>query len=77
MLLARDTEADSAELYKLDVLEIKDKNESRNVKVYQEFKEQLGRDETGCYETNLLWKANSPELPANKLGNLRCLESLL
>ena len=77
MLLARDTEADYAELCKLDVLGIKDKNEGRNDEVYQEFKEQLGRDETGCYETNLLWKVNSPELPTNKLGSLRRLESLL
>ena len=71
------TEADYAELCKLDVLGIKDKNESRNDEVYQEFKEQLGRNETGCYETSLLWKANSPKLPTNKLGSLRRLESLL
>ena len=77
MLLARDTEADYAELCKLDVLGIEDKNEGRNDEVYQEFKEQLGRDETSCYETNLLWKVNSPELPTNKLGSLRRLESLL
>ena len=44
MLLARDTEADYAELCKLDVLGIKDKNESKNNEVYQEFKEKLGRD---------------------------------
>ena len=77
MLLARDTEADYAELCKLDVLGIKDKIESRNEEVYQEFKQQLGLDKTGCYETNLLWKANSPELPTNKLGSPRRLESLL
>ena len=77
MLLARDTKVDYAELCKLDVLGIKDKNKGRNVEVYQEFKEQLGRDETGCYETNLLRKVNSPELPTNKLGSLCCLESLL
>ena len=41
MLLARDTEVHYAELCKLDVLGIKDKNESRNDEVYQEFKEQL------------------------------------
>ena len=77
MLLARDTEADYAELGKLDVPGIKDKNEGGNDEVYQEFKEQLGRDETRSYETNLLWKANSPELPTNKLGSLHRLESLL
>ena len=54
MLLARDTEADYAELCKLDVLRMKDKTERRNDEVYQEFREQLGRDETGCYEANLL-----------------------
>ena len=77
MLLARGTEAGYAELCKLDILGIKDKNEIRNDEVYQEFKEQLGRNETGCYETNLLWKANSPELPTNKLESPRSLESLL
>ena len=51
MLLARDIEADYAELRKLDALE---KNERRNDEVYQEFKEQLGRNETDCYDTNLL-----------------------
>ena len=44
MLLARDTDADYAELCKLDVLEKKKKNESKNNEVYQEFKEKLGRD---------------------------------
>ena len=73
MLLARGTEVHYAELCKLDVLGIKDKNESRNDEVYQEFKEQ----KTGCYKTNLLWKANNPELPTNKLGSLRRLEKLL
>ena len=61
----------------MDVLGIKDKNESRNDEVYQEFKEQLGRYETGCCETNLLWKASSPELPTNKLGSLSRLQILL
>ena len=28
-------------------------------------------------QTNLLWKAKSPELPTNKLGSLRRLENLL
>ena len=77
MLLARDKEANYAELCKLDVLGIKDKNKSRNYEVYEEFKEQLERNETGCYETNLLWKANSPELPSNKLGSLHRLKSYL
>ena len=56
---------------------IKGKNESRNDKVYQEFKEKVGRNETGCYETNLPWKVNSPGLPTNKLESLHRLESLL
>ena len=77
VVAARDKEADYVELCKLDVLAIKDKTESRNDEAYQEFKKQLGRDKTGCYETNLLWKANSPELPTNKLGSLCRLESLL
>lgn len=45
--------------------------------LYLEFKEQLGRDETSCYETNLLWKANNLELLTNKLGSHRLLEYLL
>ena len=77
VVVARDKEADYVELCKLDVLAIKDKTESRNDEAYQEFKKQLGRDKTGCYEANLLWKANSPELPTNKLGSLCRLESLL
>lgn len=45
--------------------------------LYLEFKEQPGRDETSCYETNLLWKANNLELLTNKLGSHRLLEYLL
>ena len=41
MLLAKDTEAHYVKLCKLDVLGIKDKNESRNDEVHQKFKEQL------------------------------------
>ena len=54
MLLARDMQHDYGELCKSIVLGIKDKNEIRNDEVYQELKEQLGRDKTRCYETNLL-----------------------
>ena len=44
--------------------------------IYEEFKEQLTRDETGRYETGLPWRANHPPLPNNRVGSMRRLTSL-
>ena len=45
--------------------------------VYSEFREQLKETEHGYYETELLWKANAPELPENKQGSLIRLGKLV
>ena len=45
--------------------------------IYQRFKNQLGRNEEGWYESNIMWKQFSPALPSNKTGNLGRLKSLL
>ena len=47
------------------------------MKQYQEFKKQLGQSQNGQYETSLLWKTNSDELPTNKAGSLSQLRLLL
>ena len=45
--------------------------------VYDEFKEQLVRSPEGWYETGMLWKGNCPDLPNNRKGSLRRLNTLV
>ena len=45
--------------------------------IYQELKNQLGWRQMGWYETSLLWKTNSDELPTNQAGNFAKLRILL
>ena len=45
--------------------------------IYQRFEDQLGRNEKGWYEINIMQKQFSPALPSNKTGSLGRLESLL
>ena len=45
--------------------------------VYKEFKEQLTRNPTGWYETNLPWKGIHPPLPTNETGSRQRLEHLI
>ena len=44
--------------------------------VFEEFKGRLTRSPEAWYETTLPWKANKPELPSNKEGSLKRLQSL-
>ena len=77
MMLTRSAEADYAELCKLDVLGLQEDPYSKNEEVYNDFKEQLGRSEEGCYETNILWKSNATKLSSNKSGSIARLRNLL
>ena len=45
--------------------------------MYQEFKEQLHRNEAGWYETKLPWRGNHPTLPTNEAGSKRRLNHLV
>ncbi|XP_028414200.1 uncharacterized protein LOC114537261 [Dendronephthya gigantea] len=54
-----------------------DKHENDQEAVYQEFKEQLERDEAGWYQTSLQWKRNHPSLPTNETGGKKQLEHLV
>lgn len=45
--------------------------------VCEEFKEQLTRGPEGCYETGLPWRGNHPQLPNNRVGSLKRLESII
>ena len=60
MLLAQTSQADFEELCRLDVLMLEDRSVNCDSDVHQELKEQLTRDETGRYETDLPWRANYP-----------------
>ena len=66
LLLTRSVSTDYEQLCSLDVLGLADKPENDQETVYQEFKEQLQRNEAGWYETKLPLKANHPELPTNE-----------
>ena len=44
--------------------------------MYEDFKKQLTRSDEGWYETGLPWKQAHPELPNNKEGSLKRLDSL-
>ena len=76
-MLTRSAEVDYAELCSLDVLGLKEDASNVENDIYQRFKGQLGRNEEGWYETNIMWKEFSPALPSNKTRSLGRLGSLL
>ena len=63
ILLTQSTTIDYEQLCALDVLGLPDRNENDQKTVYEEFEEQLSRDQAGWYETTLTWKGNHPPLP--------------
>ena len=76
MLLAQSSQADFEELCHLDVLGLEDRSVNCDSDVYQEFKEQLTRDESGRYETGLPWRASHPPLPNNRVCSMHRLTNL-
>ena len=76
-MLTRSAEVDYAELCSLDVLGLKEDASNVDNDIYQRFKGQLGRNEEGWYETNIMWKEFIPALPSNKTRSLGRLGSLL
>ena len=76
MLLTQTSQTDYEELCRLDILGLADSHEHDQKAVYDEFKEQLVRDEDGWYETGLPWRGNHPVLPSNKQESIRRLNSL-
>ena len=76
-MLTRSAEADYAEQCSLDVLGLNEDTSNLDNDIYQRFKDQLGKNEEGWYETNIMWKQFSPALPSNKTGSLGRLGSLL
>ena len=76
-MLTRSAEVDYAELCSLDVLGLKEDASNVDNDIYQRFKGQLGRNEEGWHETNIMWKEFIPALPSNKTRSLGRLGSLL
>ena len=77
ILLTKSATTDCEQLCALDVLGLADSNENDQQMVYQEFEEQLQRNEAGWYESKLPWKGNHPPLPTNEAGSKRRLEHLI
>ena len=76
MMLTQTSRTDYEELCRLDVLGLADSAEHDQLAVYNEFKEQLVRNNRGWYETGLPWRGNHPFLLSNKQGSLRRLTGL-
>ena len=76
MLFTQTSQSDYEELYKLDVLGLRDVADHDQAMVYEEFKEQLTRSREGWYQTTFPWKANPSPLPSNKEGSLKRLKNL-
>ena len=76
MLLTQTSQSNYEELWRLDVLGLRDMPEHDQSMVFDEFKERLTRSPEGWYETTLPWKANHTELPSNKEGSLKRLKNL-
>ena len=70
LMLNRSAEADYAELFSLDILGLKKDAYDVDNNINQRFKDQLGRNEEGWYETNIMRKKSSSVLPSNKTGSL-------
>ena len=77
MLLTQTSQADFENLCRLDVLGLADSSENDQDAVYDDFKENLMRNQAGWYETNLPWKTNHPDLPTNETGSRRRLNNLV
>ena len=68
ILLTKSANTDYEQLCALDGLGLADSNENDRQTVYQEFKEQLRRNDAGWYEANYLGKGTTPLYPPMKLG---------
>ena len=77
MMLTRDKKVDDAELCQLDALSLEEQENNGKGRLYQEFKDQIGRSQERWYEKSLLWKTNSDELSTNKAASLARLRVLL
>ena len=75
-LLNTSAEADYAELCNLDVMRLKEGTSNMDSDIDQRFKDQLGRNKKGCYETNIMCKQFTPAFPSNETGSLGRLGSL-
>jgi hypothetical protein len=74
--LAVNTALDHEQLCALDVLGLTDSPAGDQDVVYQEFREQLKRnDDEGWYETRLPWKGDHPPLPSYRNGSIRRLHT--
>ena len=76
MLLTQTSQNNYEDLCKLDVLGWRDMADHSQAVVFDEFKERLTRSVESWYETTLPLKANHPELPSNKEGSLKRLQTL-
>ena len=77
MFVTQSTLTDYEQLCALDVLGLADSHENDQQELYEEFKEQLERNDAGWYETKLPWKGNHPTLPSNERGSKRRLDQLI
>ena len=65
-MFARSSQEDYMQLCNLDVLGVEDRPEGDQLRVYEEFKEQLVQRDNSRYESSLPWKATHAVLPTNE-----------
>ena len=75
--LTKSSAADFEQLCSLDVLGLKDSQESDQGSLYDEFLKQLDRSKKGWYESGLLWKPGHGRLLTNEHGSIARLEGLV
>ena len=65
-LFTKSSESEYRELYSWDILGLKDEAEHSQVTVYDEFNENIVRNQDGRFEVKLPWVPNHPELKTNE-----------
>ena len=76
-LYTRTSVSDFDRLCDIDVLGVEENHSSHDENVHKKFKQQLERNEGGCYETGLVWTGDKVSLNKNKSRSLGRLKSLL
>ena len=65
-LFTKSSESEYRELYSWDVLGLKDEAENSQATVYDEFNENIIRNQDGRFEVKLPWVPNHPELKTDE-----------
>ena len=77
MFVYKVSESEYRELYSWDVLGLKDEAEHSQATVYDEFKENIVRNQNGRFEVKLPWVPNHPEQKTNEGPSRKRLHNVM